>query len=320
MASLIDLFNPSFLIFLGVLLLAICLIVVYFESKMREQNHKISSMLSLVSSLAEELHGVKFGLTQLSMRGGDPSYTAYQTKHLEENKNNVLGKKLIDVSDDEAEDLENSESETHEDSDSDSGSDSDSDSEVDLASNLYSELDVLDDNYVERNDTNVEDSNEVKVLKLNIGSSGIEDDNDDYNDNDNDNLECEEFNVADDYNDHTSVSESVGSKGSQKSFIHSRIESAKTTIVFSLENLPILNRLNEKSFENNVEEENKTDSHITSQPEFKTISINLEEPSDSLDYKKLPLTKLKSIVTEKGLVADSTKLKKHELLKLLGVE
>jgi hypothetical protein len=37
---------------------------------MREQNHKITSMLSLVSSLAEELNGVKFGLNHLSMRGG----------------------------------------------------------------------------------------------------------------------------------------------------------------------------------------------------------------------------------------------------------
>jgi hypothetical protein len=36
-----------------------------------------------------------------------------------------------------------------------------------------------------------------------------------------------------------------------------------------------------------------------------------------MDYKKLSLNKLKSIVVEKGLVADSSKLKKHELLKLL---
>ena len=39
-----------------------------------------------------------------------------------------------------------------------------------------------------------------------------------------------------------------------------------------------------------------------------------------LDYKKLSLNKLRSIVTEKGLVTDASKLKKHELLKLLEVE
>jgi hypothetical protein len=38
------------------------------------------------------------------------------------------------------------------------------------------------------------------------------------------------------------------------------------------------------------------------------------------DYKKLSLNKLKSIVVERGLVQDSSKLKKHELLKLLNVE
>jgi hypothetical protein len=64
-------------------------------------------------------------------------------------------------------------------------------------------------------------------------------------------------------------------------------------------------------------EENKND---LVESELKTININLEEQTDSLDYKKLPLNKLRSIVSEKGLSTDSTKLKKNEILKLLGVE
>jgi type II secretory pathway component PulF len=56
MASFFDLFNSTFFIFLATLLLVTALLVVYFEGKMREQNHKISSMLSLVSSLAEEFN------------------------------------------------------------------------------------------------------------------------------------------------------------------------------------------------------------------------------------------------------------------------
>ena len=59
MASFTDLLNPSFLMFLGILVLVVALLVVYFESKMREQNHKISSMVSLVSAMAEELGVVK---------------------------------------------------------------------------------------------------------------------------------------------------------------------------------------------------------------------------------------------------------------------
>ena len=55
--------------------------------------------------------------------------------------------------------------------------------------------------------------------------------------------------------------------------------------------------------------------------DLKTISINLEDThSDSLDYKKLSLPKLRSIVSEKGLATDASKLKKNELLKLLGAE
>ena len=59
MASIADLFNPSFLMFLGILVLVVAMLVVYFESKMREQNHKINAMMSLVSTLAEEVNAVK---------------------------------------------------------------------------------------------------------------------------------------------------------------------------------------------------------------------------------------------------------------------
>ena len=41
MMNLSEIFNPTFFIFLGILLLVVAVIVIYFESKMREQNHKI---------------------------------------------------------------------------------------------------------------------------------------------------------------------------------------------------------------------------------------------------------------------------------------
>ena len=67
MTALSELFTPTFLMFLGILLLVVALVVVYFESKMRDQNHKIASMLSLVSTLAEDMNGVKMGLNQVAM-------------------------------------------------------------------------------------------------------------------------------------------------------------------------------------------------------------------------------------------------------------
>ena len=65
MVSLTDLFNPTFLIILGILLLVAALLVIYVESKMRDQNHKIASMLSLVSTLAEDMNGIKMGFNQI---------------------------------------------------------------------------------------------------------------------------------------------------------------------------------------------------------------------------------------------------------------
>jgi hypothetical protein len=50
-------------------------------------------------------------------------------------------------------------------------------------------------------------------------------------------------------------------------------------------------------------------------------SIHMTFPtSENIDYKKLSLNKLRQIVSEKNLSSDSSKLKKPELLKLLGVE
>ena len=67
MASLTDIFTPSFFIFLGILILVAALIVVFFESRMREQNHKIASMLNLVTCLADEINVIK--IHQLTQSG-----------------------------------------------------------------------------------------------------------------------------------------------------------------------------------------------------------------------------------------------------------
>ena len=89
--------------FLGILLLAIALLVLYFESKFREQNHKISSMLSLVSSLAEEIDTNKMMINHLSMVGSGHVISqninnTYDKMNVEQNQNTPV--ELIDVSDD----------------------------------------------------------------------------------------------------------------------------------------------------------------------------------------------------------------------------
>lgn len=142
MASLFDLFNPTFFLFLAILLLVTALLVVYFESKMREQNHKIASMLSLVSTLAEDMNGVKIGLNHLAMTrvGGSIPHQFQQPLEQTNIPMSFIGEenKLIEVSDDEDEDYDSEINDENDlESDNDSGNDSDNDSDNDSNNEYY---------------------------------------------------------------------------------------------------------------------------------------------------------------------------------------
>ena len=264
MASLADLFNPTFLMFLGILVLVVALMVVYFESKMRDQNHKIASMLSLVSTLAEDMNGVKMGLNQLAVTRMGGSFPQNFEQPLEKSRVPFNQEtKLIEVSDGEDDD------------------DDDDDYDDDIDEEIY--IDEDDDNESD------EESNHdvVKVFKIDMNSQNQYEDSLSGN-----NLELDDLDEElDELDDELSEVQSLSSKSSKLS-----------------------NKLEETVYGETLQEPlNISD--------LKTISINLEDPHpDSLDYKKLSLPKLRSIVSEKGLVSDASKLKKNELLKLLGAE
>jgi len=261
MASLADLFNPTFLMFLGILVLVVALMIVYFESKMRDQNHKIASMLSLVSTLAEDMNGVKMGLNHLAVTRVGGSFPQNFEQPLENSRVPFNQEtKLIEVSD-------------GEDDDDDDDEDYDDDDEHD------GEFDIDEDEDDEESNHDV-----VKVFKI------------DMNNEDN-NLELEDLDeeldeLDDELDDQLSEVQSLSSKSSKLS-----------------------DKLEETVYGETFQEP------LNISADLKTISINLEDShSDSLDYKKLSLPKLRSIVSEKGLASDVSKLKKNELLKLLGAE
>ena len=274
-----DLFNPTFFMFLGILILVVALVVVYFESKSREQNHKIASMLSLVSTLAEDMNGVKMGLHHLSVNrvGGNnlPRFPQQAQPSLEESNMQLFQNKddnLIPVSDDE--------------SMSDSiGDDSDEDSDDEDSDEDSDEEESDDDN----NHTN------IKILTLNMPTPSVE--GDDFEEID----DMEDLGGIDEDITETNSQSSMGSRASPKN---------------------VLEMLSTRAAENSADVEQLDASHINiSATDLKTININLDEiHTDSVDYKKLPLPKLRSIVTDKGLVDDASKLKKQELLKLLEDE
>jgi hypothetical protein len=268
MASLADLFSPTFLMFLGVLVLVVALLVVYYESKMRDQNHKIASMLSLVSTLAEDMNGVKMGLNQLAAIRMGGSFPQKFEQPLETSRVPYKQEtKLIEVSDDEDDD----DDEEEEDDEDEDEEEYDIDEEIDIDE----ESDDDDDDDESKHDG-------VKVLKMDMT---VDNDLDNLSEN---NLELDEL---EDLDDELSEVHSLSSKSSKLS-----------------------DKLEETVY-------GKTLQEPLNISDLKTISINLEDPHpDSLDYKKLSLPKLRSIVSEKGLASDTSKLKKNELLKLLGAE
>jgi hypothetical protein len=255
MASLTDLFNPTFLMFLGILVLVVALLVVYFETKFRDQNHKISSMLSLVSSLAEEVNGSKMIIHQLTMNHQPHSQQFFQQQQPNLEKRIVQNDNLILVSDDEE----------------DSDSDSDAASEVSIDESVDDDDDDSDNSVIELGNIN-----DVKVLKLNIS------------DNKDDSESGDELSDVDNLEE--------------------------------MDDLEGLEDLDDSSTSSVSIKEEKND-NIKSM-DLKSINITLEEtkPEQPLDYRKMALPKLRSVVAEKGLSSDSSKLKKNELLKLLGVE
>lgn len=257
--SLTDLFTPTFFTFLGILLLVAALIVIYFENKMRDQNHKIASMLSLVSTLAEDMNRVKMSVNHLAMTtiGGsaqDQLNTAFISN---ENK--------ITVSDDEDDD------DSHDDA-----------SEIDDNEEL-SDNEQDDEDDVSETSSDASSQDDIKVLKLNISKEVNNDDNDDID-------ETLDLDAIDENDDLEDLDDNLSELQSEISHISDTEE--------KMENNDNLSAL-----------------------DLKTISIHLEETQhDSLDYKKLPLPKLRNIVAEKGLASDASKLKKNELLKLLESE
>jgi hypothetical protein len=178
MTSLIDLFNPSFLMFLGILVLVVALVVVYFESKMRDQNHKIASMLSLVSTLAEDINGVKMGLNHLAITrfGGSIHNPLEQLNSSFITKDN---NDLIEVSDDEEDDECEDEDEDDADDDDEEDEQEDEEDEDDVES-IHEDIKVLKLNISNQidNNENKSDINDVQeVVDLECLDNNLENDN-----------------------------------------------------------------------------------------------------------------------------------------------
>lgn len=145
-----DLISTSFLFSIAIIIILIGGIFAYVSYRMSEQDHKLTSMLGLVSTLAEEIHSLKGRLNDsivLNTNGEEDGeegdvVSESSRKEIHIFDQNMLSGgtdiNLISVSDNESDNESDSESESESESDSDSDSDSSNDSESlhELVSNV----------------------------------------------------------------------------------------------------------------------------------------------------------------------------------------
>lgn len=158
-------FSTPLLVYLGIMLLLVGLLGLYFTQKLNEQNHKISSMLGLVSTMAEELNYMRSRIK--SVAAGPTVVSDFRP----------VANSLIPVSDDEESDDDDSSAD-------DSSAADDSDSEHSLEEEPQIKSISLAD---------IDDSepaiiiDDIKTLNFNTGLSNEEEKaDDDYDDDDED--------------------------------------------------------------------------------------------------------------------------------------
>ena len=314
--SLSDIFSIPFLICLSLCILLIGCSSIFFYQKISQQDHKISSMIGLISTMAEENQAFR-----LSM---------YNTRHVEmsnqlsgggqrmsENLMNDEMPELIPVSDDES----SCESDSDEESDSCSTSDEESDS-----SEKNNELEYDDD------DEN-EDKNETHIIKITDENFNFVTDDFPFDNNESDSKsesesdsESKDDDLENDieeiheitFDDFVDADTNADDKEHKRAHDHEDLE------IFDFDKSQTNNI---KTIHLEMEQMSSTNEEIKDVSIFKAMNNSDTENSssqsqkimDTVDYKKMSITKLREIVSKQG-VTDASKLRKPEILKLLGVE
>lgn len=283
--ALSDIFTVPFLVSLGITLLLAGLLGMFFIQRLQEQNHKMASMLGLVSTMAEELNYIRGRLQMVSYSA---PHTQMQTTESQMDSN------LIPVSD--GEDGDESDDDDSDDSDEDDDSDSDSDDSTEELNTII-ELNPNPQTVKIINFGELVSSSKnqiVEELDALDESDNLDDDADDADDESSDN-------GSNDLNDINDID-----------YTDNNVEELEE--LGELEELKELEDLEEsKNLNMTIDQVNMSF--------IKSIDIsNLEEPKEGghIDYKKMSLNKLKDIAIHKGLISEpSSKITKNAILKML---
>lgn len=273
--AIFDLFSTSFLVSLLIIIILMCSVFAYVTYRMSEQDHKLTSMVNLVSILAQDLRMVRSKLSLIE--------TDLQSNKLQYPSDMMGGKdinELISVSDDESQDYESQEDDIQDDDSQDDNTQDDN----------YSLDETQDDDECEDNNECEDDTQEkIKLLNLTLVNEDI------------DNVE----NIINDFEE----LDTFDNNDIKTIHIEASIDYNEPTNSINLDSKDIVNENINLDINNNFD--------------FKNITINdLDEDIQSFktDYKKMSLNKLREVVVSKGIIADASKLKKNDILKMLGDE
>jgi len=265
--------STSFLFSIAIIIIVIGGLFAYFNHRLTAQNHKISSMMGLVTTMAEEMQYFRSklsGKTQENYKMPDADLIHIVPQFL-----GGITSNLIEVSDGEDDD----ESDDDESDDEESVDEESVDEESDEEESDEEESDEDDE---------VDEDLEIEVLEEALEEALV---------GDKDNIKS--INISIDLGDDIDLN------------IEEDIVPETKTINLS-EDISSF-EITSKSLENI----NDIDIGIKLTNDYADMT---ESNKEKTDYKKLSINKLRDIVIEKGLVVDASKLKKNDILKMLGAE
>lgn len=275
-----DILSTSFLFSIAIIIILIGGIFAYVSYRMGEQDHKLNSMIGLVSTMAEESQFFRSKLNMLQQKLSTQDLPVVDQVQYASQMSGFGGgsggqEELINVSDEEDDSDDDSE-DLEDDDESEDLEDEDEDLE-DEDEDLEDDSEEERGEYIKRlNLTLAIDESPVKIA---------------YEEIDEDNNSFKETNnlTFDDVQDLADFEATL-----EETDIQLLAEDTKEDDNF-LKNVSIT------GLDNGI--------------------LSLEEiGANKNDYKKMSLNKLREVVVSKGVTLDASKLKKNEILKLLGDE
>jgi hypothetical protein len=280
MAAIFDLFSSSFLFSVAIIIICIGGLFAYVSYRLAEQDNKFASLVGAITALAEEMHHIR-NMNTINKTNGLNDDANNDNNDNIKYPSELMGGSLDLIS-------------------VSDGSDDDEDLEEDIDEDLESaddldEDDVLDEDLDEDDDVSAHsESHYLHIEDINMDNMENIDNreihlNDFVEQTNNNDVKILTINLSDDMN---CVEEEINDTLSSDVVKSIHIESNTDDKLLSNEDLDFL----------------------------KTIGDNDDLSSLKHDYKKMSLNKLREVVLQKGIVSDASKLKKNDILKLLGDE